>query len=66
MMVTPVCRSPAISARSIGAAPRQRGINEGWTLSIRDSLSSGSRISWPKAQTAIASGPAARIAARDF
>ncbi len=48
-------------ARSIGAAPRQRGSSEGWTFSIGSSESSGSRISWPKAQTATASGRAARI-----
>ena len=32
MMVTPVSASPASSARSIGAAPRQRGSSEAWTL----------------------------------
>ncbi len=48
-------------ARSIGAAPRQRGSSEGWTLRISVRLSSGSRISWPKAQTRSASGSAARI-----
>ena len=44
-------------ARSIGAAPRQRGSSDGWTLRIGHSESSGSRISWPKAQTTSASGP---------
>ena len=48
-------------ARSIGAAPRQRGSSEGWTLRISVRLRSGSRISWPKAQTRSASGSAARI-----
>ena len=56
MIVTPVAASPAISARSIGAAPRQRGIRDGCTLSIGHSLSSGSLISCPKAQTAIGLG----------
>ena len=65
MIVTPVISSPAISARSIGAAPRQRGTSDGCTLSIRNSLSSGSLISWPKAQTAMASGRAARIASSE-
>ena len=32
-IVTPVRASPAISARSTGAAPRQRGSSDGWTLS---------------------------------
>ena len=65
MIVTPVAASPAISARSIGAAPRQRGIRDGCTLSIVHSLSSGSLISCPKAQTAMASGWAARMASTD-
>ena len=38
-------------ARSIGAAPRQRGSSEGWTLRISCSDSSGSWISAPYAQT---------------
>jgi hypothetical protein len=62
MIVTPVVASPAIRARSIGAAPRQRGISDGWTFSIRNSLRSGSLINWPKAQTAIARGWAPRSA----
>ena len=33
MIATPVSASPAIIARSIGAAPRQRGSSDGWTLS---------------------------------
>ncbi len=65
MIVTPVRSSPAIIARSIGAAPRQRGIREGWTFSIRCSESKGSLISWPKAQTATASGRAAPSASTD-
>jgi len=32
MIVTPVSASPASSARWIGAAPRQRGRIEAWTL----------------------------------
>jgi hypothetical protein len=32
MIVTPVAPSPASSARSIGAAPRQRGRSDAWTL----------------------------------
>ena len=54
-MLTPVLRSPDMIARSIGAAPRQRGSSEGWTFSIGSSESSGSRISWPKAQIAATS-----------
>ncbi len=53
---TPVCRSPAMIARSIGAAPRQRGSSEGCTFSIGCAESSGSRISWPKAQTTTTRG----------
>ena len=34
MMQTPVTSSPAIIARSIGAAPRQRGSSEGCTFSM--------------------------------
>ena len=52
-------------ARSIGAAPRQCGSSEGWMLSSGHSESSGSRISWPKAQTMTASGRTARIRASD-
>ena len=48
-------------ARSIGAAPRQRGSSDGWTLRSSYRLSSGSRISAPYAQTATASGSAAAI-----
>ena len=32
MMVTPLISSPARIARWIGAAPRQRGSSEAWTL----------------------------------
>ena len=51
MIETPVSASPAMIARSIGAAPRQRGSSDGCTLKISYSLSSGSRTSTPKAQT---------------
>ena len=50
-------------ARSIGAAPRQRGSRDGWTLSIGHAESSGSRISAPNAHTTTASGSAAAIRA---
>src|SRR5450755_321180 len=43
-------------ARSIGAAPRQRGSSEGWRFRIRCSESSGSLINAPKAQTQTACG----------
>ena len=62
-MLTPVRSSPAMIARSIGAAPRQRGSSEGWTLRIGCAESNGSRISWPKAQTAATSGRASPIRA---
>ena len=61
MTQTPVRGSRAMIARSIGAAPRQRGSSDGWTFKISVRLRSGSRISWPKAQTSTASGRAARI-----
>ena len=51
MIDTPVSTSPAMIARSIGAAPRQRGRREGWTLKISRADSSGSLMSAPKAQT---------------
>ena len=47
MIVTPVSSSPASIARSIGAAPRQRGSSDGWTLSSSCADSSGSLISAP-------------------
>jgi hypothetical protein len=47
MIDTPVRSSPAMMARSIGAAPRQRGSSEGCTLSSSNADSSGSRISCP-------------------
>ena len=34
MIDTPVSASPAMIARSTGAAPRQRGSSDGWTLRI--------------------------------
>ncbi len=64
MIATPVSSSPATIARSSGAAPRQRGSSDGCTLTISCSLSSGSLISAPKAQTITASGWAAEIRAR--
>ena len=63
-MLTPVRSSPAIIARSIGAAPRHRGSSDGWTLRISCSDSSGSLISAPNAHTTSASGSAAAIVAR--
>ena len=64
MIETPVVASPAMIARSIGAAPRQRGSSEGWTLSIRCASSSSSLISAPNAHTQTTSGAAAAIRAR--
>ena len=61
MIETPVRSSPAMIARSIGAAPRQRGSNEGWTFSIGYADSSGSLISPPNAHTQTASGRADAI-----
>ncbi len=63
-MDTPVASSPAMIARSIGAAPRQRGNSDGWTLSIGCSESSGSLISAPNAHTTTAPGDAAAIRSR--
>ena len=51
-------------ARSTGAAPRQRGSSDGWTLSSSWSDSSGSLISAPNAHTHTASGAAPAIRAR--
>ena len=59
MIVAPVRSSPAMIARSIGAAPRQRGISEGCTFSIRARSAAARAISWPKAQTATTSGSTA-------
>ena len=64
MIETPVRSSPAMIARSTGAAPRQRGSSDGCTLSIRCSDSSGSLISAPNAHTQIASGAATPIRCR--
>jgi hypothetical protein len=64
MIVTPVSVSPAMIARSIGAAPRHLGISEGCTFSISSSTS-GSRISWPNAHTTPTSAPLARIRSTD-
>ena len=60
---TPVSGSPAMIARSIGAAPRHRGSRDGWTFSSSNSESSGSRSSCPNAHTTPSSGSAAPIAA---
>ena len=58
MIVTPVSASPAMIARSTGAAPRQRGSSDGWTLRIGPKrLSSGSRMSAPNAHSRILSTP---------
>ena len=65
MIETPLSSSPAMIARSIGAAPRQRGNSDGWTLTIQCSDSSGSLIRAPNAHTQTASGPTAAISARD-
>jgi len=66
MMVMPVTSSPASMARWIGAAPRQRGRSDAWTLRQpwrgRSSTSCG-RIR-PYAATTIASGAAASSASR--
>src|SRR3954469_20154450 len=64
MIDTPVCASPAMIARSTGAAPRQRGSSDGWTLSIGCSVRNGSLSSAPNAHTTTASGPAALMRAR--
>ena len=61
MIETPVSASPAMIARSTGAAPRQRGSSDGCTLKISYSLSSGSETITPYAQRASASGSAAAI-----
>src|SRR4051812_27229062 len=64
MIVTPVRASPASMARSIGAAPLQRGRSDGCTFHIGCSVSNGSRIYAPNAQMTTPSGSAAEIAAR--
>ena len=62
MIETPVSASPAIIARSTGAAPRQRGSSDGWTLRIGPKrLSSGSLMSAPNAQSSRTSGSAAAM-----
>jgi hypothetical protein len=63
MIETPVSASPAMSARSTGAAPRHRGSSDGCTFSSSYRDSSGSRISAPNAQTHSASGLASAIRA---
>jgi hypothetical protein len=64
MMQTPVRSSPASIARSIGAAPRQRGSSEGWTFSIGCCDRSGSLISAPNAQITTSPGFAAAMRSR--
>ena len=49
MIVTPVSASPAMSARSTGAAPRQRGRSDGWTFSQSRSSSTSSGTMSPYA-----------------
>src|SRR4051794_15690780 len=61
MIDTPVSSSPAMIARSTGAAPRQRGSSDGCTLSISQRLSSGSLSSAPYAHTSTISGSAAAM-----
>ena len=51
MIETPVRSSPAMIARSTGAAPRQRGSSEGCTFRSSCSESSGSLMSAPNAHT---------------
>ena len=65
MIATPVSSSPAMIARSIGAAPRQRGKSDGWTFSISISSRSGGLMSCPNAQTIPRSIPEPEIAASD-
>ena len=61
MIDTPVTSSPAMIARSTGAAPRHRGSSDGCTFSISQRDSSGSVMSAPKAHTSTASGRACAI-----
>ena len=63
MIDTPVSASPAMIARSIGAAPRQRGSSDGWTFTSSNALSSGSFNIAPNAQTMTTSGAASAIRA---
>ena len=56
-MLTPVRSSPAMIARSTGAAPRQRGSSEGCTLRIGCAASSCSPISAPNAHTTTVARP---------
>ena len=51
-------------SRGVGAAPRQRGSSDGWTLSVSCSSSSSCLISAPNAQTSTFSGAAAEIVPR--
>ncbi len=65
MMLTPVRSSPAMIARSTGAAPRQRGSSDGCTLRIGCAASRRSPISAPNAQTITAGGPGRLAGRRD-
>ena len=63
MMLTPVRSSPAMIARSTGAAPRQRGSSDGCTLRIGCAERSCSPISAPNAHTTTCAGPGGAAAA---
>ncbi len=56
-IVTPVSPSPAMIARSTGAAPRHRGSSDGWTLSHVRSVRSAGGIRSPYAQTTTVGAP---------
>ena len=60
MIVTPVSESPAMSARSTGAAPRQRGRSDGWTLSHSRSASTSSGTIKPYATATTVGAPTSR------
>ena len=62
---TPVTLSPAMIARWIGAAPRQRGRSEACRLKAprRGASSTSTGRIWPKATTTAASRPSAAKAA---
>jgi len=62
---TPVTLSPAMIARWIGAAPRQRGRSEPCRLKLpkRGASSTSPGRIWPKATTTAASSPSAWKAA---
>src|SRR5262245_26677151 len=65
MIDTPVWVSPAMIARSTGAAPRQRGSSEGWTFNSSCSDRRGSLMRAPNAHTTtVWRAPPAAIIAR--